>query len=239
MSETLRIALVAEGPTDRIVIQAAIASILGTNSFVLTQLHPEESLSFGQLTGGWRGVYHWCTQAVVRAGGALRDDPLFVTFDALIVHLDADVAECRYADAGIVDAANDLPCSQPCPPPEHTTNPLRLAILRWLGATDPLPKTILCTPSRSIEAWVYAALYPGDPVVTRGELNCYLRPAMLLQAKPLKGRLVSGGKKKIEIYRQRSHEIATAWAQVRILCPEAHRFSGDIENILIPQGEAQ
>ena len=49
MSDPIRIALVAEGPTDGIVIGAAIGSILGTKPFILKQLQPEESLAFGQL----------------------------------------------------------------------------------------------------------------------------------------------------------------------------------------------
>src|SRR5712691_1670388 len=122
MSEPLRVALVAEGPTDKVVIEAAIGSLLGARPFILKQLQPEESLPFNEVRGGWGGVYLWCRQASVRAGGTLRHDPLFVTFDLLILHLDADVAQNSYADARIVDAVNDLPCVEPCPPPEDTTN---------------------------------------------------------------------------------------------------------------------
>ena len=42
MSEALRIALVAEGPTDKIVIEAALRAILGSRSFMLKQVFPEE-----------------------------------------------------------------------------------------------------------------------------------------------------------------------------------------------------
>ena len=234
MSEPLRVALVAEGPTDRLVIEAAVGSILGANPFVLKLLQPEESLPFNQLRGGWSGVYYWCIQAAARAGGRLRDDPLFTTFDVLILHLDADVAANRYADAGIIDTVNDLPCARPCPPPENTTNQLRAVILRWVGETRLPPKTVLCTPSKNIEAWVLSALYPTAPVVTSGNLECYPTPGSQLQAKPLKGRLVTGGRKIVEAYRQRAHEIAGAWPQVRACCTEARRFSVDFETLLPP-----
>lgn len=47
----LRIALVAEGPTDYVLIEAALKAVLGKQTFVLTQLQPEvTSPSFG---GGW------------------------------------------------------------------------------------------------------------------------------------------------------------------------------------------
>lgn len=233
MSEPLRVALVAEGPTDRVVIEAAIASLLGGNPFVLKQLQPEESLSFGHVGGGWGGVYHWCHQATLRAG-ALRHDPLFVTFDILVLHLDADVAEKNYTDAGIVDPVNDLPCRQPCPPPEATTNQLRAVLLRWANETEIPPKTVLCTPSKSTEAWVLCALYPIDHIVTAGDLECYPTPHLQLQAKPSAGRLVTGGRKIPEAYRRRAPEITAVWPMTRARCTEAHRFSNEFEAAVPP-----
>ena len=235
MSE-LRVALVAEGPTDKVVIQAAITSVLGGTPFVLKQLQPEESLPFGLLGVGWGGVYHWCRQAAARAGGALRNDPLFATFDILILHLDADVAEKAYADARIVDQVNDLPCVQPCPPPGGTTDRLRAVLLRWAGEADVPPRTVLCTPSKSTEAWVLAALYPADRLVAGGNLECYGTPHLQLQSKPKRGRLVTGGKKILDTYRLRAGEITGAWPNVRAQLSEAHRFSGDFEVCVPPVG---
>src|SRR6266705_3220806 len=229
MSDLIRVALVAEGRTDKGVIEAAIESVLGARSFVLTQLQPEESLPFNQLRGGWGGVYHWCRQAALRAGGVLTNDPLFVTFDLLILHLDADVAEKQYGDAGIEPTLNNLPCVQNCPPPELTTNQLRAVLLGWAGQAHLPPRTVLCTPSKSTEAWVLSALYPLDPVVISGNLECYPTPALQLQSKKKKGRLVSGGKKIVEMYHQRRSEITAAWPQVRDCCTEAHRFTSDLE----------
>ncbi len=234
MSEPLRVALVAEGPTDKIVIQAAIGSVLGARSFILKQLQPEESLPFSQLRGGWGGVYHWCRQASARAGRALQHDPLFVTFDLLILHLDADVAQNSYSDAGIVDAVNDLPCFQPCPPAADTTNLLRAVLLRWVGEIQLPAKTVLCTPSKSTEAWVLTALYPDDTVVMSGNIECYATPHLQLQAKSMRGRMVTGGKKTPGMYRQRGSEICAAWPQVRARCTEAERFSIDFETLTPP-----
>src|ERR1700722_5774291 len=98
MSNTLRIALVAEGVTDYEVLRAAIESMLNGQSFDIKLLQPEGSVAFtgtgnaGPLGGGWRGVYKWCLQAAERGGGRVRDDPLFIAYDILVLHLDADVA---------------------------------------------------------------------------------------------------------------------------------------------------
>lgn len=149
MSEPLLVAFVGEGPTDRIVVEAAIANLVGDRHFILKQLQPEESLAFGVLGTGWGGVYRWCHQAARRAGGAMRNDPLFVTYDLLVLHLDAEVATENYANAGINDPANDLPCDQPCPPASATTNALRVVLLHWVGETAVPPKTVLCTHPRA------------------------------------------------------------------------------------------
>jgi hypothetical protein len=55
MSEILRIALVAEGPTDKIVIEAALRAILGGRLFKLQQIFPEESAAFALMGTGWVG----------------------------------------------------------------------------------------------------------------------------------------------------------------------------------------
>lgn len=87
MSELLHIALVAEGPTDRIVLEAVIKAILNNRPFVLNQLQPEGSLAFGELGAGWSGVYRWCKQSVKRGSGRLSNDRLvFNLYDILILH---------------------------------------------------------------------------------------------------------------------------------------------------------
>lgn len=221
MSDPFRVAVVAEGPTDKIVIGAVISRVFGDRPFILRQLQPEESQSFDSMGTGWGGVYRWCHQATARAGGAIHDDPLFLTYDLLILHLDADVAGKEYSDAGITDAANDLPCSQPCPPPEASTNALCNVMLRWIGENAVPPKMILCTPSMKTETWVLCALYPSAVLAIGGNVECFPTPDHRLQAQPKTGRLISGGKKIVSVYRTRANEITEAWDQVRARCSEA------------------
>jgi len=234
MSDPLRVVLVAEGPTDKVVIAAAIRNLLGGKPFILRQLQPEESVAFlvPAHGAGWGGVYRWCQKAFVRSSGAIQTDPLFLTYNLLILHLDAEVAHEEYANAGINHAVNNLPCSLPCPPASATTNQLRVVLLSWIGQVAVPVKTVLCTPSTNTEAWVLCALYPDDQIVQTGDLECLKQPQNRLQAKRLKGRLVTGGKKRLEIYKSRADEISTAWPRVRDACTEAERFSTDLENAL-------
>ena len=106
MSDPLYIALVAEGLTDGEVIRSALQASLEGRSYVLKQLKPEQSLAFASQSnfgpdgGGWGGVYRWCRQAQERAGGKLSDDEVLLRYDALVIHLDADVAGKRYEEIG-------------------------------------------------------------------------------------------------------------------------------------------
>ncbi|MBI5246430.1 MAG: hypothetical protein HY923_04565 [Elusimicrobia bacterium] len=212
-----------EGPTDRVVIEAAITKLLGDRHFILQQLQPEDSLAFGSLGTGWGGVYHWCAQSISRAGGSLRSDPLFDTFDLLILHLDGDVANKQYADYGIIDTANDLPCDRPCPPASASTNKLREILLRWGGETDLPPKTVLCTPSKNSETWVLTALFPSDSAVASGNTECFSDPEARLSLQPKKNRI----RKSVSDYRNCLRDISNAWPVVRSNLSEAERFSID------------
>ena len=232
MSEPLRIALVGEGPTDKVVIGAAIRNILGDTPFVLRQLQPEESIAFlnPAIGLGWGGVDRWCRQAVIRSNGEIEKDILFHSYNILIFHLDADVAAEQYGNAGINHPENNLPCVVPCPPPAATTNQLRAVLLNWIGQAAVPAKTVLCTPSMNTEGWVLSALYPSDQFVRARTVECLARPENRLQAKRKKGRLIVRGKKQLEIYKARANEISASWSDVRTVCTEADRFSMDFQH---------
>ncbi|MCU0229501.1 MAG: hypothetical protein MUF01_17870 [Bryobacterales bacterium] len=93
MSDPVRIGLVAEGVTDWVVIDAAIHSMLGERPYSLKLLQPESSaFHAGQFGGGWKGVSGWCGLVCDRSG-RLKEDIVLDTYDVLILHLDADVAD--------------------------------------------------------------------------------------------------------------------------------------------------
>ncbi len=81
MSEPLRIGLVAEGPTDYEIINAALLAVLPV-PFVMTLLQPENTQP--QFGGGWGGVLKWCHAASRRHTGPLTQDPTLSLFDLLV-----------------------------------------------------------------------------------------------------------------------------------------------------------
>ena len=99
MSKALRIALVAEGPTDFEVIQAALKAVL-PDPFVMVQLQPEPTQP--KLGGGWCGVLKWCHEVAQRHDGPLLEDPTLQInpYDLILIHLDVDVALKQYPDCG-------------------------------------------------------------------------------------------------------------------------------------------
>ena len=145
--------------------------------------------------------------------------------DVLIVHVDADVAGGTYANGNIRDAPHDdLPCEEPCPPPDGTTNALRRVILKWLGEREFPRRVVMCTPSRNIEAWVLAAVWPDNNVVRRDDWECHPRPERQLGALPKARRF----RKRQEDYRRKEDVIEKAWPMVSARLTEAARFEAEL-----------
>ena len=224
MFEPLRIALVAEGVTDYEMLRAAIDSMLAGRSFDLKLLQPEGSVAF--IGGGWRGVYKWCLQLVERGGGRLSGDPLFDGYDLLLIHLDADVAgedPANYPVNPMPEVAGVLPCEEPCPPARATTGNLRQVLLAWIGESRVPARTVVCTPSKNIEAWVMAVFFPNDRDMKRKGWECHPDPEVRLRQQP-KGKRFA---KSWAEYRERQSDLREAWPSVVVRLPEARRFQED------------
>jgi len=227
MSE-LRVALVAEGPTDAIVIEAALKALL-PRPFVLTLLQPEETRP--RLGAGWGGVLRWCADFAARNSARIEDDPTLPGFDLFIVHVDADVAEASYADVstefGEIAAQRGwapLPNVIPCPPASGSSDAMRACLLTWAGIQAPGPRTIFCVPSKAIETWLMAAVF-GDGHALLSGLECNLRVERQLAALPKDQRI----KKRVADYRKKAGTITERWEKVvRQRCSQAERFSAEI-----------
>ncbi|MCP4699691.1 MAG: hypothetical protein GY862_23000 [Gammaproteobacteria bacterium] len=210
-----------------------LTSLLEDRHFDLKLLQPESSVAFagfGPLGGGWGGVYRWCRQAAERNNGILPDDPLFRRYDLLILHLDADVAGKNYAQANIDDwPEEDLPCEEDCPPPRTTTDALRRILLSWMRQANTPPGTVLCTPSKSTEAWVMPALFPGDKEMARTGWECYPNPARRLSRQSKKKRL----QKSENDYEKQKEAVQARWPAIENQLSEARRFADDIRNLLL------
>ena len=226
MSEPLRVAAAVEGPTDVIVFRAILGALLPDTDFVFQTLQPEGSAAFGSApsggTGvGWVGVYRWSRQSACEGGGSVSGSSALSNHDVLIVHVDADVAGKRYADGNIQDApCEDLPCERPCPPPCETTNALRAVVLNWLGEHEHPSRVVLCTPSKSIEAWVLAAVWPEGEVIRRDDWECRPNPGGQIAALPMHRRF----RKRPDDYRRKQGDMERAWPEVSARLTEAARF---------------
>jgi hypothetical protein len=234
---TLRIAIVAEGITDYSVIRGAITSMLGDRSFILNLLQPEESWAFtgagdaGALGGGWKGVYKWCLQSRERGAGRLSGDPLYFTYDLLILHLDADVAGKDPAGdtvSPIPLLRGILPCEKPCPPPSDTTDALRNVLLSWTGERQIPANTVFCTPSKNTEAWIMYLFFPLDRDMNRKGWECCPNPEARLQQQPKKYRFA----KSYNNYRSRENNISKGWPKLADTLTEANRFQRDFLQIV-------
>ncbi len=232
MSRTLKIALVAEGITDYEVLSPAIELMLGGQAYDLKLLQPEGSVAFdgagnaGPLGGGWRGVYQWCLQSTQRSGGNLSGDPLFFNYDLLLLHLDADVASedpASFAINPIPELAGVLPCDELCPPPKATTDPLREVLLSWVGEASTPPRTVLCTPSKSTEAWVMRVFFPNDSEMRRRGWECHPEPETRLGQQRKRQRF----SKSRAAYAQRKAEFQEGWPRVVKALFEARRFQDE------------
>lgn len=216
-----RIALVAEGDTDYVVIHAALKAIL-QRPFLLDLLQPEPSRP--RLGSGWSGVFKWCQEFRQRAAPSIEADPTLSDYDLVIVHIDADVAEMSYADCGdtVLKAAvnlHALPCSLPCPPASNTVANMEAVLLSWLGIQATGAKSIFCIPSKATEAWLSAAILPNNHALLQG-LECNLKVEAGLAILPKKLRI----RKSVRVYRDLAEVVTSQWGAVKQLCTQANLF---------------
>ncbi len=216
-----RIAIVAEGETDYVVIQAALKAVL-QRPFLLDLLQPEPSRP--KLGGGWGGVFKWCQEFRQRGAASIEADPTLADYDLVILHIDADVANKRYADCGqaVVDAAVGLlplPCALPCPPPSDTVAAMESVLLSWLGIQGAGARSVFCIPSKATEAWLSAAILPDNHALLEG-LECNLHLETQLAILPVALRI----RKNVRVYKELAGAVTLQWARVKGLCTQADLF---------------
>ncbi len=230
MSEPLRVALIAEGSIDSILIEAALKAVFVDRAFILTLLQPEPTRP--KMGTGWCGVFKWCRELAERGYPSLEQDPTLEGFDLFVLHLDADVAGMKYGHGGpaVVEAARALlalPCEEPCPPPRASVEALRARLLSWLGVPQLGPHTILCMPSKAIEAWFAAAILPEMHELLLG-LECNPNLAAQLAQLPKEERI----KKEPLVYRARASELTRNWERVELIGSQARNFADEARSAL-------
>ena len=163
-------------------------------------------------------------QAANEGQGQVSGSSLFAFHQILVVQVDADVAGMTYQSGWIDDPTGDLPCEKPCPPPNATTDALRKIVLRWLGEPELPVRCVLCTPSKSIETWVMAALFPANKEVVKKNWECRANPEAQFGTLPKATRI----RKDPEDYKLKRHEILSSWPNVCGKLSEAQRFSTEL-----------
>ena len=229
----LRVALVSEGPTDTVVIAAALKALL-PRPFILTQLQPEATRP--AMGTGWGGVLRWCLDFAKRGYPTLERDPTLPGFDLFILHVDADIAEDSYGaisrDIAALATAKGwppLPQSVPCPPSSGSADIVHACLLAWMGIATPGAKTVLCVPSKAIDAWLVAAIFEDGHRLLDG-LECNLHVAKQLGSLPKNQRVP----KTQRDYRAYERKITEAWPTVRRRCSQAEQFSLRVAAALSP-----
>lgn len=217
-----QIGIVAEGPTDKVVIDGALDALLPV-PYVSTLLQPDETRP--KLGQGWGGVFRWMHQTNQREMSSVSDDPLLSMYDLIIVHLDADVCASSYGALGDeieqqARALLPLPCDKPCPPARDAVQELERVIQSWIAPRTLGSKATLCIPSRSIEAWLAVAVLPPDhPLV--GNVECRNNLDRQLKSLPMATRI----KKTRREYLQHKPAVTAQWDRVRTVCLQAEEFS--------------
>jgi hypothetical protein len=226
-----------------VALQALVKKFLGDRDVVLRSLQPEMSEAFQALPGtlglGWPGVCRWCLQANEQSEGNFGEHPVLALNAVVLVQIDADVAATTYGAGHIPDPFPDcptLPCEEPCPPPKATTDRLRNLLLRWLGMAAAPQGLVFCIPSKELETWIIAAMFPEHTWITGGRLECGKNPKAALQRRKLTPRFVEGGKPQLAVYQDYAAAIAEQWGNVTNRCSEARRFENDFRAALAARG---
>lgn len=225
----LQIALVAEGPTDKIVIDAFLSAIL-KRSFILTLLHPEALDTFGgfgQLGSGWCGVARWCKSKAAAGFGSFEKDPTMRIFDLLIIHIDGDVADKQYADCGGNFPGKGLPLNLGLEMVAQRVEMLKSILCGWLAIQEPGARTVFCIPHLSMEAWVVASLFSGEDEFG-DHLESQPNLDQWLEMRPLQMRM----KKNRSEYAKKSSQFTHGWHDAVRRCTQASRFNDDVQNCL-------
>jgi hypothetical protein len=227
----LTIGIVAEGPSDFLLLEQLINKLLeGEHDY--ERLHPEKK--FGVRERGWQGVRAWC-QMIAREFENLAIFLNGVTprLDLLVIHLDADVAMA-------------IDCESPCPPASDICDAIAQCIMTWLGHPVTSEPLVLCIPAQNTEAWILAADNPHTPSPYHNPpekyLECVPQPDMIISSQGYKphpllkrrrkkenGRKVKKANKNPKDYTKLILKVLDNWEAVKLLCPQAAKFENDLK----------
>jgi len=245
MSDSLAIGIIAEGPTDHIVIKEAIQNLTkGKGDITFYPIQPELTESFAQIEGqtgtGWSGVYRQIEFIREYGDFQVATNLILSSLDVLVVHLDGDVSRetyerghlsgvsptpkvplCEPIPCPLGQQQQSKPCVKACSVPRQKVAQLQGVLLGWMGLTKTTkPKEIvLCTPFDATDAWVLAALFPTHRLVQKKKMECHQNPVNILEHVCHIDKSVKDYQNKVE------NQLRNVWNIAQKNCPEAERFS--------------
>ncbi len=234
----MTIGIVAEGTSDKIIIEALIGHLV-PGEHVFLSLQPLRDIAEkGDPSNGWKGVRQWCFENLAQTGLTL--DEFLSTeegrpIDLLIIHLDAGVAWERDLQEGIEPPFDAPDAATLCAPIGNADAHLRRIAARWLNASEPLsPKLVFAIPAEDMETWVFAALFPDDPLCAAMDFECFhashQRPGFKLSLPKYNvlTRTSTGIIKSVRVYRNLAPSVIENWHYARAKCAQAEQFHFDL-----------
>ena len=203
----MRVGLVAEGPSEGLVLEALVAEYYPDSEVRLIQ--PDQTLA-RHLGGGWKGVRAWCRENSERLElimQGIEGDEL----DMLVIHADCSMARQVQAD-------------RPCPPASDTADALRTVIFDdWLNLGAIPDYLVLMTPAQMTDTWFVVA---GEHITSQlRPIECAIGVENRLVGLGIYSRRSSGEARKPRIEVEAlADQVAKNWPNVRRTCAEARRF---------------
>ena len=202
----IRVGIVAEGPSDFLVLKAMMKHACPDVEF--EELHPNNP-AFSVPGNGWRGVKAWCER------NGPRLELLMIGVVGRPLHLIVIHADCSMADK--------VGSERPCPEAADTANALKAVVEGvWLGR-DPRPEfVVVATPAQSSDAWVVATFDP--PFANLANIECDKAVEEEFVRRYRWRRRDGQVKKSTSAYRPLAEMIGPHHDLVRTRCPQAEVF---------------
>lgn len=177
----LRIGIIAEGPTDIIIIEKIVKLVFKDYRVVCVEISPTPDELSGIIDKpegfGWGSVYKICHNLkdkleILEAGNG--------SFDMIVIQVDGDVMFVTYESARIHDAKipTELPCYIEGATIEENCSLLESVICNWKDC-DVDSNIILCIPYINTELWAAYCLYPSYKsqlieTLSKDDINSFL-----------------------------------------------------------------
>lgn len=168
----LSVGVVSEGAIDQYILGIILQDISFSMDvdFEIRSIQPKyDAINDQWENGGWGLIYAWCKD-VIKKHGSLEKFITDTGIDLLVLQIDADVMYMKYTDCpsvAVEPSDYPIPISAPCPKvacsiPCHVIEEVPKLLNSWFRSASMPECVVLCTPSKSLDAWVVATMPMAD-----------------------------------------------------------------------------